>query len=99
MPSDIVKDLVTVLERAARESGVDLAASGRDLALYANERAAELVAAAGEPGYDRALDAARDAVLLYAAGRAVDAADAADARLIGVVEAGLAVATRALVGD
>lgn len=87
---------VDQLEKAAKELGVDLKRSGQEVAQYFDQRAAHLSTIMGEPGIDEALAAERDSVLLFAAGRSVDVADAADAQLIGIVRGALAIAVTAL---
>ena len=85
----------SALDAALRETGAQLQRSTADVAAYTASRAAHLAAIAGQPGVDEAVIAERDAVWLYAAGRAVASADAADARVIGLIHGALAVAMAA----
>ena len=78
--------LGVVLEDALRDAGVDLQKTGAALREYVAERMLHLATITGEPGYAEALQAEGQAVVLFAANRAIDAADAMDARVLGIVE-------------
>lgn len=88
--------LVDLLRQEAVAEGKSLAEDLQAVAAYAAEQMTKLTAAVGEAGYRDALIAVRDDVLLVAAGRAVDAADAFDARLQGIVQGALHMAVAAL---
>jgi len=64
---------------------------------YTQERTEALARATGEAGYAVALEAEAMNVALYAAGRAVDVADAADAALVQTFKTVLAIGVRLLV--
>lgn len=89
-------DFMGVLEDTLKETGRELRVSVADLRQRAGEQMALLALAAGEPGYERAVVAARDNVLLLAGIEAVEHADAVDSRIIGVVQAGLFMGARVL---
>lgn len=67
-----------------------------ELAMYAAERAYQLSFAVGEPGYDEALEAARNSIALMAGIAAVEQADKADMHVLGLIGGALAFAARVL---
>ncbi len=77
-PEDLLRD-------ALKETGVNLKISADELVRYTAEQAYRLSQAAGEPGFDKALLAARNAVALKAGLNATLQAEAADARIVGVI--------------
>lgn len=91
-------DFMSVLQGTLKETGRELKVSVSDLRQRAAEQMAQLALAAGEPGYDRAVIAARDNVLLLAGIESVERADAVDNRIIGVVQAGLFMGAKVLAG-
>lgn len=82
--------LELALVNAVKETGLQLKVSTKELAIYTAERAAILAAAAGHQGYEYALIAERDNVLLKSGRSAVSTGDAADERLLGIVTTALA---------
>lgn len=74
-----------LLEQYLKSSGVDLQQASADVAMFAAQRSAHLAAAAGQAGFQEAVEAEADRVWLFATGRAVRAADANDARLWGIL--------------
>jgi hypothetical protein len=74
----------------------ELKAGAAAVAEYAALQAEKLALLAGQPGFDAAATAARDAVLLHGALAAVKAADVADARTRAAVLAGIRMAAGAL---
>jgi len=82
----MIEDPMGVLTSAITATGVSLKKSAADVALYTTQRAAHLSTLVGQPGYEEAVAAERDAVLLYAGVAAVREADAADMRLVGIIE-------------
>ena len=76
---ELIKD---VLE----ETGIDLEITKDELIRYTAERAAHLTTLIGQPGYGLALRAERDAVALHAGLDATMAAEAADSRIVGVIQ-------------
>lgn len=80
------------LDASVRATGRDLKVSTLEAATYTAQRADHLatIAATGEPGLDEAVEAARDSVLTFLGIEAVAAADAADARIVGLVHGALA---------
>ncbi len=75
-----------LLRSALEETGVSLKISTDELARYVAQQAATLLKAVGEPGFDKALIAARNAVALKAGLNATLEAEAADARIVGVIQ-------------
>lgn len=67
------------------------------VAAYAAQRAAHLATIFGEPGFDEAVKAEIQNVALEAGIAAVDSADAADARIVGIITGALKVGVAALV--
>lgn len=98
MTTNTTKALQGALEQALRDTGVSLQKSAADVAVYASQRAEHLATIAGQPGFDRALIAERDAVRIYAGRSSVREGDAADHRIHGIIEGGLAVLVGALGG-
>jgi len=91
-------DFMDLLGSALKETGKELEASLDDVRQYASEQLAQLALAVGEPGYERAVIAARDNVLMRMGLRAVDSADASDQRIIGIVQGGLFFGAKVLAG-
>ncbi len=88
----IGKDLADLVQQAGKDAGLDLRTSAADVAAYAEKRVAHLRLAVGEPGFDRALKAEADNVLMYALEKSIDSADANDARLWGLIAGALSIA-------
>jgi hypothetical protein len=72
--------------QAISATGVQLQAAGAEVAAFAAARSAHLAAASQEPGFEQAFGDEQARVWLFAAGRAVRAGDAADARAIGLIQ-------------
>jgi len=89
--------LVALLKEQAAEAGTTLSHDLKTVAAYASERVRHLTSIAAEPGFRLAVIAERDSIALMAAGRAIDQADATDARLIGIIDGALTIAVGALV--
>lgn len=85
-----------LLKEAAGRLGRDLTGNLDEVRAYASERMLHLSTIINEPGYEEALLAERDAVAMKAGLAAVDAGDAADAELRGLIAGALGVAARAL---
>jgi hypothetical protein len=77
-----VEDL---LRQAIGETGVNLQRSADEVIRYTAQQGAVLSLAAGEPGFGKAMTAATNAVALYAGLNATLEAEAADARLVGII--------------
>ncbi len=92
--TDVIHDLEKLLTDAIAETGVSLQKGAAELAAYAAERSAHLATLVDDPGFQEAVRAERDAVALEAGITAVQQADAADARIVGVIQGGLALAAR-----
>ena len=97
MKADLVQEFTTLLQTEAAELGVSLGAAADEVAIYTEERLTHLASIVGEPGYMEAVKAEQDNILLFALARSIDEADAADARLMGIVRGSLAIGVRALV--
>lgn len=91
-------DFMDLLGSTLKETGKELETSLDDVRQYASEQLAQLALAVGEPGYDRAVIAARDNVLLRMGLRSVANADAVDSRIIGVVQGALFFGAKAIAG-
>jgi hypothetical protein len=91
-------DFMSLLEGTLKETGKELETSLDEVRQYAGEQMAQLALAVGEPGYDRAVIAARDNVLLRMGLRAVANADSADQRIIGIVQGALFFGAKAIAG-
>lgn len=95
---NVARDLSDLLKDAVNEIGVTIRAELAGVAAYAAERAAHLATIANEPGFELAVRAERDAVALRAGIGAVQQADAADARVVGIIHGVLLTGARALAG-
>lgn len=96
--SGAIDEFMGVLMSGLEETGVDLQADLADVRLYASEQLAVLALAVGEPGYAAAVIAARDNVLMKMGLSVVSAADAADNRIIGIVQGALALGAKVIAG-
>lgn len=83
------EQLKNLLQAALDETGADLEAATSELALFAAERTAYLATLVGLQGYERAVIAERDRVALRAGIAAVDQADAAAQRALGIIQGAL----------
>lgn len=90
--TDVTEDLKALFQDAIEETGVSLQVGAAELAAYAAERSAHLATLVSDPGFQLAVRAERDAVALRAGITAVQQADAADARIVGVIQGALSFA-------
>lgn len=93
--------MLALLKDVIDESGLELVSGGADeIAQYTSDRAAHLSLIVGQPGFEEAVRAERDNVMLMAASTIVRRGDAADAllreRLLGLVQGGLAIGAKLL---
>lgn len=93
---EIGKDLADMLVEQARDAGVELKEDIESVRAYAAERMAHLATCVGQPGYLEAVRAEAESVALESAGRAIDQADASDARLVSIIQGALAVGAKAI---
>lgn len=93
-----MEDLITMLKTAAQEQGRQLAANLDEVRDYARQRALHLATIVGQPGYETALKAEAHNVALRAGIAAVQAGDAADQRIIGIITGALGIGARVLSG-
>lgn len=89
-------ELLSLLSDAAKETGRNLDVSQQKLREVAATQMAQLALAVGEPGYDRAVIAARDIIALEAGLQLHSAASAADSRLVGIIQGALFFGAKAL---
>lgn len=82
-------DLVALIEGGLAETGRDLESSAFVVRQEVATQLSLLALAAGEPGYERAVRVAARSVALRAGISVTEDADAVDARLWGIVYAGL----------
>lgn len=92
----IAQELAAHLKTIAAEIGTELGASLAELRVYIAQRLAHLNLIKLEPGFREAVIAERDSIALVAAGRAVDAADATDARIIGAIDGAITIGLGAI---
>jgi len=90
----VADELARVLTDAAREEGRDLLVDAQAVRAVIAASVERLAASVGQPGYRDAVIAERDAVALASAVVAVDSGDAADRRLLGIIEGALTVGAR-----
>ena len=94
---DIGQELIDLLRDAAHETGYELREELLvPVAAYTAERASFLSTLIGQPGFSEAVRAERDNVALKAGIAAVGSADKIESRLIGIVQAILAIGARVL---
>lgn len=93
---DFAEDFGSVLGRTAQEAGVNLKEGAATVAAYAAQRATHLATIVGQPGFERAVAAERDAVALFAGVVGVAGARAADARIVGLIEGALLFGAKAI---
>ena len=91
--NDVTLDMMKLI----RAAGVELKDGGLELKLVVSQELAQLALAVGEPGYERAVTAARDNVALAAGLMVVSVADSSDARLLGIIQGALFMGAKALV--
>lgn len=89
-------ELTALLVDQAKAAGKELKADLESVRAYAAARLAHLVTCVGQPGYQEALIAEANNVAMEAAITAIDQAEAADARLVGIVQGVLAVGAKVL---
>jgi len=88
--------IVGLIEAAAARLGRTLGEDAAELGSYAADRARHLAGLVGQAGFEEALLAERDAVILKAGLLAIAAGDAADAELAGIIGGALGMAARLL---
>ena len=89
-------EVLNLLEEAANELGKEIDVDA--VAQAIKDQGRLLAKAIKEPGYRRALKSARNIVALAGGIDIVEAADAADARLLGIIEGALGITARILGG-
>ena len=92
----IQADFQQLLQQAAQEQGRQFQQSTATLAAFAAERSADLALITGEAGFGEAVESAARSVLLQMGIEAIESADAADARVVGLIHGALTFAARAL---
>lgn len=90
-------DLKQLLDDVVKETGVQLKTSTVELATYTAERAVHLSGLVADPDFLVAVRAERNALWLKASHTAVENADAAEARVIGVLQGALTMTARLIV--
>lgn len=91
-------ELKGALSSAIAATGASLKQSAAEVALFTAQRTAHLATLVGQPGFEEAVVAERNSVAMFAGIKAVEEADAADARLLGLIEGVLLVGARAAAG-
>lgn len=92
----IKSELAALLVDQAKAAGKDLKADLDAVRVYAAARLAHLATCVGQPGYQEAVIAEANNIAMEAAITAIDQAEAADARLVGIVQGALAVGGKVL---
>lgn len=93
-PEDL--NLEDLLSSSAEELGLAIEGNTRELAAYAAERTAYLSLLVGQPGFEQAVVAERANVALRAGIAAIDTADVAQSRFLGVIQGALSIGAKAL---
>jgi len=91
-----INQVLGVITDSLKEYGVSMIESADSVKTYAFTRAKHLAAIIGEAGWFEAAEAEAHAVLLYAAGVAIDDADNFDAKLLGIVQGVLITAAKVI---
>lgn len=86
MANDAATQLESLIADALKETGATAQLSAKEMVVEAQASAMRLSAAIGQPGYDEALRAERDVLALKAGLKLVAQADAADARVVGIIQ-------------
>lgn len=89
-------NLEDLLKNSAEELGLEIKGGAKALAAYAAERTSYLSLLVGQPGFEQAVVAERANVALRAGILAIDTADAAQSRFIGVIQGALSIGAKAL---
>lgn len=95
--SDLGKEIEALLRGQATEFGLELVSDSAGLATEIAESVDRLALASGEPGYDLAVEAEIDNIALLAGITAVERADAADKRLLSLLQGAIVIAARAVI--
>ncbi len=90
------KQILMEISFRASELGASFDAGAEDVVRFISAKASELSLAVGEPGFDAAVIAARDSVLLKAAGRAVVEAESFDETLKETARSSLSIVAKLL---
>jgi len=90
------KQILMEMSFRANELGAFFDAGAEDTARFIASKAEELSLAVGQPGFEEAVVAARDSVLLKAAGRAVVEADRFDETLKETARSSLSIVAKLL---
>ena len=93
---ELQEDFKSLIRGVIERSGASLTNSAADVAEYAAGRSAYLATLVGQPGFEEAVVAERQSVMLHAGIAAVNEADQIDAALAGVIEGALGMASRSL---
>ena len=88
---NVFDELIRLVGEAGKRLGAEAEADGQEVRDYIKARAFHLAGIINEPGYDEALEAERDNVLLKMGLTAVEIGDAADAELKGMLTSGLGI--------
>lgn len=88
------KQILMEISFRANELGASFDAGAEDVVRFISAKAAELSLAVGQPGFDDAVIAARDSVLLKAAGRAVLEAEGFDDTLKETARSSLSIVAK-----
>lgn len=94
----VAQDLGVAIKQSAKELGVELRLDLANVTLYAAERTAYLASLVGQAGYDEAVIAERDNVVLRAGISSVQSADKLDQRIVGLIYSTLLFGAQALAG-
>ncbi len=92
----MLDELVDLVKHSAADLGKEVNLDA--LKIAARDQSRLLAKAIREPGYRRALKSARNSVAMAAGIDAVNVADAADAKLLGLIEGALGITARVLGG-
>jgi hypothetical protein len=93
---EILNAFLEQLKLEIEDAGQDIKVSWDELRMYTAERANHLSAIVGKPGFELAVRAERDAIALKAGIAAVDTADQAGQRWLGMIQGTLIVVAKVL---
>lgn len=97
MSNQATDDIKKLLAAALAETGVQFKTGVAEVAAYTHERAVHLSTLLADPDFQKAVKTERNNVWGFSSSVAVGAADAMEARVLGIIQGALAITARILV--
>jgi len=92
----IESEIGLLLSEQADQLGIELSGDYEEAVQFATERAVHLSTITHEPGFDEAVQAERDSVVLRLTSLAIERADDVDRRFVSIVGRVLSITARAM---